>query len=343
MVGIWLALFLTVLQRLAALRKPTAFGNVYEPIGVEADDDEQIELHERRSALPHQARCSHNMDKWIIPDYPHSALNRIVNPTQPWIVFRGATFRASAELQEQALCSMSRHVVQPLKTTYALTSLHVHLCVRPHKSNQQIVDSAERYFGVSKEDISLREVSNEEQPGQLGQYQACMEDVPNHAGFVLILRPDLIFRDSLNFERALSADRFYFQWNLFQDCKNREIADQIHFIGGNLIQEFKTKWNSTKIVYDPFRLPWNDAEAYYDTLHMMYNWAEEAFGKERLGYLNQYDVDNCFYDWTDGIKWHKYGICKQVGNSQTKGRGKLFNPLFEYDRNVLADAASSCV
>lgn len=203
-------------------------------------------------------------------------------------------------------------------------------------SNQQLKSSAEKYFGVPGGDISLREVSMQEQPLQPDLYQACLQDVPNSAGFVLVLRPDIVFHDNLRFDSSLSPDKLYFQWNLFQNCGNREVADQIQLIGGRTILDVKNKLNGTKI---------GDAVGgrYYDTQHMMYNWAEAALGPRRLAYLNYYPVENCYFGANESWPWHQYGQCKQRGNSHPAiPNMNAKNPLFEYDRYVSADATSSC-
>jgi len=264
---------------------------------------------------------------------------------KPWVVFRGATFRSSVAAQEEAFSSIARHAIQPLKKAYNLSSVHVHLCVRPHKDNSRITGSAEKHFGVAKGDVSLREVSETEHPLQRDLFRTCMDDVPSDAGFALVLRPDLVFMESLQFERALSADRFYFQWNLFQYCVNKEVADQIHLVGGNLIQGMKDKWDNAKMGGTSPK--WG----YYDTFHMMYNWAVEAFGKERMGYLNEYPAENCVYNNPDDpciinnndcaaesfFDEARYGFCKQRGNPGAPWAQKgnitrnITNPLFKYD------------
>jgi len=248
----------------------------YEPIGLETEDDEPPELGDTREAEltgwhPDGVFCPGR--RWTMSgrkviDKEHPPFSQ-----KPWIVIRGATFRSreahAVQAQEQALCSLSRHVIEPLKRAYALSSVRVHLCVRPHQGNEQIMENAEKYFRVARGDVSLREVSREEQSSQQGQYQTCFEDVPNDAGFALVLRPDLVFKEDLDFTRAMSPNMFYFQWNLFQMCMNHEVADQIHLVGGNLIKEFKEKWDSAKMGAP------NDRRGYYDTFHMMYNWAEK--------------------------------------------------------------------
>jgi hypothetical protein len=283
-----------------------------------------------------KAHCKHQ--EWTIPDWPGEIDPADRTIIKPWVIFRGQAFRTSAELQDQALCSVSRHVIRPMKAAFKLTSLHVHFCLRPHTDNQQLKNRAEKYFGVPSGDISLLEVSEQEQPLQPDMYQHCLQDVPDSAGFVLVLRPDLVFHDNLRFERSLSPDKLYFQWNLFQCCANREVADQIQLIGGTLIREVKQKWNSTE-------MGGGIGSGYYDTMHMMYNWAETALGKRHLGYLNYYPVENCFFGDDEYPQWNKYGHCKQRGNTHPKkhaGTWNVKNPLFEYDRYVSADPSSSC-
>ncbi|CAK0909932.1 unnamed protein product [Prorocentrum cordatum] len=341
---VWLSLVvLPPVRGLSAVRLPQTEpihsqhdnnNNRYGSIGQEVEMDELFDSHAR---LPPKANCTE--ESWMIPKHEVSRRKHFNFSQKPWIVFRGATFRATAEAQDVALCSIRRHVVAPLKRAYALTSVHVHLCVRPHGANHLLVESAEKYFGVASGDVSLRELSEAEQPLQQGQYRACLADVPNNAGFALILRPDLVFQKSLSFDRAASPDMFYFQWNLFHYCVNREIADQIHLVGGSLIPEFKEKWNSEQMGAAKAGQP------YWDTFHMMFTWAIEAFGQERVGYLMEYPATNCLYRGRGGFRrWHQYGFCKQRGNPGVLHYGNVTNPLFTYDRliNGSADGEALC-
>ncbi|CAK0910367.1 unnamed protein product [Prorocentrum cordatum] len=265
------------------------------------------EPFEQRVVFPPKANC--NEESWTIPKFKVSGEKHVTFSQKPWIVFRGATFRSSEDAQEVALCSIRRHVVEPPKRACALNSVHVHLCVRPHGANRRLVASAEKYFGAAIGFVNLLELSRAEQPLQQGQYRACLADVPNDARFALILRPDLVLKESLSFDRAVSPDMFYFQWNLFQSCVNREIADQIHLAGGNLIPELKDKWNSEQMGAVKAGQP------FWDSFHMMIMWAANALGQERLGYLMEYPATNCFYLGSgEHPRWHKYGFCKQRGN-----------------------------
>jgi len=234
---------------------------------------------------------------------------------------------------------------------HALSSMHVHLCVRPHEDNTRILKHAEKLFGVPRRDVSLREVSKEQERTQQDQYLSCLADVPSNARFALIMRPDLVFMKSLDLTGPLSPNRFYFQWNLFQMCtKEKEMGDQMHLVGGNLINQLKKamdttiKANTSSYIGEDGQkhLDPTTTMGYYDEFHLMYNFVKGQFGAERLGYLNHYPTDNCINHGSEP-KLHKLGFCRQRGNGEAAHLGDVnTNPLFVYDRHVAAKSLSTC-
>jgi len=278
-------------------------------------------------------------DEWTMPAFKDAKDETPLAP--PWVIIRGGTFRSGVRAQEESFCSVRKHVIQPLMAAHALSSVHVHLCVRPHEDNARILNHAEKLFGVRGGDVSLREVSKEQKPTQQGQYLSCLADVPSDARFALVMRPDLVFKNSLTFTGPLSPDRFYFQWNLFQVCTNKEMADQIHVVGANLMDQFK-KAIDTSITSNASH-PHSLKMGYYDDFHLMFNFVKGQFGAERLGYLNHYPTENCINREGEPT-WHKHGFCRQRGNGEAaflKGDVNT-NPLFVYDRHVAAKSLSKC-
>jgi len=288
-------------------------------------------------------------DDWTMPSFRDDS-DATPPLAPPWVVIRGGTFRSGVKAQEESFCSVRKHVIQPLMAAHALSSMHVHLCVRPHEDNTRILKHAEKLFGVPRRDVSLREVSKEQEPTQQRQFLSCLADVPSNARFALIMRPDLVFMESLDLAGPLSPNMFYFQWNLFQMCNNKEMGDQMHLVGGNLIDQLKKKMDtsikaniSTYFREDGQRN--HDPTAimgYHDEFHMMYWFVKQLFGAERLGYLNHYPTQNCIYHKSED-KWHKLGFCRQRGNGEAAHlEGVNTNPLFVYDRHVAARGLSTC-
>ena len=211
---------------------------------------------------------------------------------EAWVLFRGETFRNPwiPELaQKIAWCSIKRHVLLPLERSFRVKSIRIHFCVRPHK-NKTFNKSffVNELHGMSTVMVSSREVSMATAPDQVALFTACMQDIPDHAAFVLVLRPDLVFIDDVNFTGVTSMDMIYMQWNLFSDCVTHQMADQIQLIGGRQIMRFKREIQVQRIdssVGSPtLSFHWNNS------LHNLYRWVENRFGVNALSYLNHYNV-----------------------------------------------------
>ena len=117
----------------------------------------------------------------------------------------------------------------------------------------------------------------------------------------------MYFIQDLDYTRKKN-DNILFQWNLLHQKSTGEMADQIHFIGGDLVYEFINKVNKFQI-----DTKWSG------TLHNLYNFCKIHFGKENISYMNYIE---------DPIR--NKDICDIRGNPMVR----LGNPLYNYTRYV---------
>ncbi len=125
---------------------------------------------------------------------------------------------------------------------------------------------------------------------------------------LMIVRSDLFFFQSIDYTRA-NKDVICFQWNLFIEKTQSLIADQIHFIGGNLVNKFKDLINNEKI---DIKVP--------GTLHAMPIVFRKHFKLEQISYLNY--IEDPHPDSKE---------CRIRGNPSKE----LGNPLYNYTRFML--------
>lgn len=213
-------------------------------------------------------------------------------------MLRGETFRGSIENQIKCYESIVENVIKPSKlmdrdiTVFVVTyNNEKNKLIRPIFKNYQYK-------------LIIHEKFN-----QVSNFKHCINSIPepmlNNCNFCIILRSDLFFKKAIDYQRV-SQDKILFQWNLFHNSATKEYADQIHCIGGNLINKFKQKINNNGIDYN-----WKG------TLHNLYNFCLIHFGKEKLSYLNYIPNPN------PNVKY-----CPIRGNpSKNKG-----NPLYTYLR-----------
>lgn len=213
------------------------------------------------------------------------------------IILRGETFRGTFENQIKAYQSIIKHVIQPLK----IKDILILVITYYHQDNSKIKNV---FFGFK---YNLIEIKKNE--SQVKNFIECINQIPNkfldNCHFVLILRSDLYFLQDIDYTRA-NKNVILFQWNLFHCYTTKEMADQIHYIGGNLIKKFKNLINNN-IIDNNFT----------GTLHNLYNFCIKYFDKNNISYLNYIenpDPENL--------------ICKIRGNP-CKDNG---NPLYNYTR-----------
>lgn len=132
---------------------------------------------------------------------------------------------------------------------------------------------------------------------------------------VMILRSDLVFKQNIDYTR-ISKNKILTQWNLFHQKTTGEVADQIQFIGDNLINDFLDKINKIRI----------DTK-WPGTLHNFYNYCVKYFGKENISYLNYITNPTPNNDRCE-IRGNPRGRFKP----HYSYKNELGNPLYNYTR-----------
>ena len=218
------------------------------------------------------------------------------NPKKTILLIRGETFRGTVKNQILAYESIINHVIKPMRkelSVYVITFYNLH--------NIIIKNIFKDYdFNIFEFKSVGNQASNFVQtinllPGEI---------LENCEG-LMIIRSDLYFLKDIEYERA-NKDVICFQWNLFHNTRTKELADQIHYIGGNLISKFKNIINKNTI-----------NEKWENTLHDLYNFCKKHFENNNISYLNYIENPK-----PDDV------TCKIRGNPK-KMKG---NPLYTYTR-----------
>ena len=215
------------------------------------------------------------------------------------IILRGDLCRGcSIGIQTRAYESIITHVIKPLNIKSK--DINVIIVTYNEKYEKDIKDIFKDYnffyFIINRK-------------GQVENYINALNKIPecliNETNNLLNLRSDLYFKQDIDYSR-ISKDKILTQWNLLHEKSTGHIADQIQFIGANLIHDFINKINTIKI-----DTKWRG------TLHNFYNYCIKHFGKEKITYLNYIEDPTPNKD-----------RCKIRGNP----RIELGNPLYNYTR-----------
>ena len=213
------------------------------------------------------------------------------------IILRGETFRGTFDNQIKAYQSIIKHVIQPLE----IKDILILVITYYHEDNSKIKNVFSDYK------YELIEINKNN--SQVNNFIECVNRIPNKClddcDFVLILRSDLYFLQDIDYTRA-NKNIILFQWNLFHCYATKEIADQIHYIGGNFIEKFKNLINNNMI-----------DDKFTGTLHNLYNFCIKHFEKTDISYLNYIENPN-----PENVR------CKIRGNPSVDNG----NPLYNYTR-----------
>jgi hypothetical protein len=218
------------------------------------------------------------------------------------ILLRGDTFRDCTKNTQIAIYkSIITHVIEPLHKN--CNDINIIVVTYSHPDNWLIKDVFKDftyfYFEIRK--------SN-----QVNGFITSLNIILDNNLFdtcegIIILRSDLYFLQDIDYTRK-AAGKILFQWNLLHEKSSCEMADQIHFIGGDLIHDFITKINTNII-----NTKWPT------TLHNLFNFCVVHFGKDKISYLNHIEDPSPTTD-----------RCKIRGNPEVE----MGNPLYTYSRCI---------
>ncbi len=198
------------------------------------------------------------------------------------ILFRGRTFRGSHrelnkrtetdyQTQMMAIYTIQKFLIEPIQERFPNCHVKIIFCTYKHVDNMAIVKFLEKDFGHS---VELTEMENKE-TGQILSFRNAVELVKYPSEFVFILRPDLVFLQEVDFQRA-DKEKILFQWNLFTNWEVKRVSDLYQFIGGNVFEKFKDLVLNKK--FDTMNP---------GTLHNLYNFLiQEGIQKNNISFLN---------------------------------------------------------
>uniref|UniRef100_A0A6C0LJX3 Uncharacterized protein n=1 Tax=viral metagenome TaxID=1070528 RepID=A0A6C0LJX3_9ZZZZ len=226
------------------------------------------------------------------------------------IVLRGDLCReCTIDIQLRAYKSIVTHVIKPLNKN--CKDINVIIATYNDEYENKVKDIFKDYncfyFIIINEKC------------QVINYINAVNQIPeflmNETSNLLILRSDLVFKQNIDYSR-ISQYKILTQWNLLHQKTTGEIADQIQFIGGNLIRHFINKINTIRL---DTRWP--------GTLHNFYNYCVEHFGKENVSYLNYIEDPTPNEDRCE-IRGNPRGRFKP----DVSYKNELGNPLYNYTR-----------
>ena len=225
------------------------------------------------------------------------------------IVLRGDICRGcNIAIQIKAYKSIITHVIKPLRLKCG--DINIIIVTYTNEYEKIVKDIFKDYnffnFIINRKD-------------QVENYINALNKIPefliNETNNLLILRSDLYFKQDIDYSR-ISKDKILTQWNLLHQKSTGEMADQIQFIGANLIHDFINKINTIKI-----DTKWKG------TLHNFYNYVILYFGKEKICYLN-YIKDPTPNNDRCEIRGNPRGRFKP----HSSYKNELGNPLYNYTR-----------
>ena len=225
------------------------------------------------------------------------------------IVLRGDICRGcSIDIQIKAYKSIITDVIKPLKLKCG--DINIIIVTYTNKYENIVKDIFKDYnffyFIINRKD-------------QVENYINALNKIPefliNETNNLLILRSDLYFKQNIDYSR-ISKDKILVQWNLLHQKTTGEMADQIQFIGANLIHNFINKINTIRIDTN-----------WAGSLHNFYNYCIEHFGKEKISYLNYIEDPTPNNDRCE-IRGNPRGRFKP----HSSYKNELGNPLYNYTR-----------
>ena len=188
------------------------------------------------------------------------------------IIFRGATFRSevfSDFIQTHCIKSFIKHVLKPIKKIHPDLDFSIEFLVYPHSKNQKLLEIVSRYSLASITNLSKNK------DNQISTFTKCINNaIEQNVDGVLIIRPDLAFIEDLN-PKNFCKSKILFQWNLLHDNISLEMADQIHFLGKNVL----------KPIYE-YSLTRAIDEKWEGTLHNLLRFSMKILPKDKIGYMN---------------------------------------------------------
>ena len=107
----------------------------------------------------------------------------------------------------------------------------------------------------------------------------------------LITRADLIFKKEADASR-FQKNMMLFQWNVFHDYVSKEIPDQVHYIGSDLLPQL-----APILSFAPTRLGVLPNKSGAGTLHNIYNvLMHDGVDKSSISYLYYFNLNGNDYE-----------------------------------------------
>lgn len=182
------------------------------------------------------------------------------------VFLRGSIFRTT--LSDQKKCFKS--IFKVLLDDLIKKKIKIKLFLTNYKTNKssEVLDLLKNEFTGEIIDCQFdkKKITN-----QSSSFVEILKIAKKFKGSSLIIRPDLIYFKKIKHKR-LHKNYFLFQWNHFHNLSIKEVPDQLHFIGEEII---KMTYDICKININYLGLLPNNTGQ--NTLHNLYNILEKNF------------------------------------------------------------------
>jgi hypothetical protein len=148
------------------------------------------------------------------------------------IVIRGEVFRGTVEQQLNCLDSIYQHICKPLLQN----NINIEFCIASYKHEKLHIVINRINSWMNKDMTKDYTITKDKNSTQIKNFVYSLESASNQNKSLLIIRPDLLFKQDIEITR-FNKNVFCFQWNYFHDSEIKEMPDQIHFIGTNILND----------------------------------------------------------------------------------------------------------
>lgn len=227
-----------------------------------------------------------------------------------WVVLRGELFRGTEEQQFMCIASIVDFIIKPLKTDKAEVQL---VFANYSHIKKELLFS---WLTSNYPDLKYLDLMVDRTPSsnQITNFMHALEVSAFSQCSVFVTRPDLLFKREIQMENC-RRDNICFQWNYFHDYQTKEVPDQLHYFGADIISKVKEVFQKR-----PEFLGVLPDGSGMGTLHNMYNFLIlEGFAKN-ISYLNEFLLSEESFS---------FSRCLLRGNPEISS----LNDLYDYNRD----------
>lgn len=238
----------------------------------------------------------------------------LVNSSKPMgrvcVVLRGELFRGTEEQQFMCIASIVDFIIRPLQADKREVQLV--FANYSHIKKELLLSWLTREYA----DLKYFDLMIDRAPSsnQITNFMYALKVSEISQSSVFITRPDLLFKREVQIVNC-RRDNICFQWNYFHDFQTKEVPDQLHYFGADIIAEVRDVFQKR-----PDLLGTLPDGSGVGTLHNMYNFLILEDFKKNISYLNEFSLSD------DSFRSSR---CLLRGNPNISS----LNDLYDYNRD----------